>query len=596
MEANNKENSNIKFLPKEQKFGNKIKNINSKKKDSNNNNYILIIFSFIILFIIIIVAINAMLKLKKKNNDLINNNIEKNKGVIELTSQDKDKITVKKELLKSINSFIACLGQPGEGKSTFGSNFYKKLYKVKNDYFESSDGFETFTKGIWMISDEERRKIPKYINRDFLDVEGFQVDDPRSWKYVMMIAFLSTDLIILNNKSRYDEVKKMIKIIENSLKRMRKLNIPRILKVIYIQTIKKPKNQKPIEELLETFEYDKNIFQNIKFKYIYLPLVSLEEGKEKDLMKYPKYEKNFEKILNILNNKTNYNSVASLMNFIDMFNDAINGGTTFDNQTIIKDIETDFNGVYSRYEKKKKSELLQKMNDLKLSNSNETFEDFINKQINLTFEFEINYEDFTFYGSSQYYNDYYENLKKNKTFRIEPNDIFYDFYITEKLRLKSQENKTKQEIYNIFEQKKREIDNYFALLKFYQKIEDLDLELKIDTELTDYKLEREKDLKNYFNEKIKEKKKDWEGQIERAKWKTPVQAYGEMKCENGHNFATDNVYCGECEQMLYWVDSDERYVICKGCHRITKIEDRLVCSKCGAKSKAHVKWIKGYKP
>ena len=32
IEANNKENSNIKFLLKEQKFGNKIKNINSKKK------------------------------------------------------------------------------------------------------------------------------------------------------------------------------------------------------------------------------------------------------------------------------------------------------------------------------------------------------------------------------------------------------------------------------------------------------------------------------------------------------------------------------------------------------------------------------------
>jgi hypothetical protein len=45
----------------------------------------------------------------------------------------------------------------------------------------------------------------------------------------------------------------MIKIIENSLKRMQKLNIPRILKVIYIQTIKKPKKQKPIEELLESF-------------------------------------------------------------------------------------------------------------------------------------------------------------------------------------------------------------------------------------------------------------------------------------------------------------------------------------------------------
>ena len=153
----------------------------------------------------------------------------------------------------------------------------------------------------------------------------------------------------------------MIKIIENSLKRMRKLNIPRILKVIYIQTIKKPENQKSIEELLETFGYDKNIFQMIKFKYIYLPYISIEEGKKKDLMKYPNYKLNFENFLKTLNNnKTKYNSVASLMNFIDMFNDAINGKALFNNQTILKDIETDFNGVYSRYEKKRKVNYFKK--------------------------------------------------------------------------------------------------------------------------------------------------------------------------------------------------------------------------------------------
>ena len=95
--------------------------------------------------------------------------------------------------------------------------------------------------------------------------------------------------------------------------------------------------------------------------------------------------------------------------------------------------------------------------------------------------------------------------------------------------------------------------------------------------------------------KIKEKKKEWEEQIERAKWKTPVQTYGEIKCENGHNI-NEKVVCDKCGEMLYWVDSDERYVICKGCHRVRKIEDRLVCSKCGAKAKSHVKWIKGYKP
>ena len=333
----------------------------------------------------------------------------------------------------------------------------------------------------------------------------------------------------------------------------------------------------------------------IKFEYIYLPNVPVIEGNDKELMNYPKYKKNFEKIVNILNETNGYNSASSLINYIDMFNDAINGKGMFNNQTILKDIEFDFNGVYSRYENKKKIELFKKMNDLKkLDKLDETFEDFINKQINLTFEFEINNVDFTFYGSSKTYDDFYEQLKMEKPFRIEPKDIFLDFYNTQRLELESRYNQSEQEIFVQFLQKKIEIDNYFALLKFYQEIEYMDLELKIDTELTDYKLERENDLNNYYAKKIDEKHKEWEEQIERAKWKAPVQAYGELKCENGH-YLTEDVYCDECEQILYWVDSDERYAICKGCNKISKISGNLVCSGCGAPSKAHVKWIKGYK-
>ena len=501
-------------------------------------------------------------------------------------------MTIKKELLQSINSFFACLSPPGQGKSTFGSNYYKKLYKVKNDYFESSDDTKTHTKGIWMISDQERRKIPKYIYKDFLDVEGFQVNDPLSWKYVMIISFLSTELIILNKQERYDEIKPIIKIIENTLKRMQKKNIPRILKVIYIQTIKK--KQKPIEELLEEFEYDKQIFQMIKFKYIYLPLIPDYEG---ELINHPDYKKNFENILILLNKSASkYNAAASLINFVDMFNKAIDGDTLFYSQKFFIDIKSDFDGIYSKYEKLKKSELTQKIPYLKKLEKNETFEDFIKKQINLSFEFEIDNSNYTFYGSSKAYNDFYDNLKKNKTFRIEPKAIFLEVYDNEKSLLENQENIHKQKIDIEFRKKQIEIDNYFVKIKFYQKIElVIDLKIKVNNEETEYKLKKENDLNNYFKEKTKEKEKEWEDQIQRAKWKTPVQAYGNMTCANGHNL-TEDVFCHKCHQNLYWVDSDEKYVICKGCNVVKKMSESLVCSGCGASSNSKVKWIKGYKP
>ena len=596
MDTNGKEIYNWKPLHKNSdssKEKNIIINISNKpnKKENNSNKkcILIILSSLILLFIIYLV-----MKLIIINKDLINNNVEKNKGIVELISFSNDKIKIKKELLKEINSFVSCLGESGVGKSTFGSNFYKKLYKVKNDYFESSDGVKSFTKGIWMISDEERRRIPEYISKDFLDVEGFQVDNSNTWKYAMIIAFLSTDLIILNNIKKYDKVKKIFKIIEKSLKRMEQMKIPRILKAIYIQTIKDPKNQIPIEELLKIFEYDEEIFKNIKIKYIYLPFIPNVEN-EKELMKYYNYRTNFEEILNILKNTYKYNAVASLMNHIDNFNDAINGITSFNNQTILKDIEIDFNSVYSKYENKLKISLYQKIPELKkFVKLGETFEDFI-KLLNLTFEFQINDYDFTFYGGCNTYDKYYEELKKRKSFRIKPKDIFFDLYNTEILRLESEKDKDKQEIYNEYLKKKFEIDNYFSLLKFYQKIEYLDLELKVDNGHKEYKLERENDLKDYFNEKIREKVKEWEEQIQRAKWKAPVQDYGEMRCENGHEFKNDLIYCPICNETVYWVDSDEKYVICKGCQRVTKISGELRC-ECGALSKSKIKWIKGYKP
>ena len=199
-------------------------------------------------------------------------------------------------LLKCVNSFISYISSPGAGKNTFSSNYYKTLYKVKNDYFESSDDELTFTKGIWMISEEERRKIPKHIFKDILDVEGFQIDDIKSWQYVMIISFLSTDLIILNRNEKFDDVKKIINIIGNGLKKMQEMNMPRILKTIYIQNNKN--HPKPIAELLKTFNYDENIFQKIKFKYIYLPYINSKTDEKKDLMDYYEYKNAFYEILN----------------------------------------------------------------------------------------------------------------------------------------------------------------------------------------------------------------------------------------------------------------------------------------------------------
>ena len=153
----------------------------------------------------------------------------------------------------------------------------------------------------------------------------------------------------------------------------------------------------------------------------------------------------------------------------------------------------------------------------------------------------------------------------------------------------------KELILEEFRKKREEISNYFALLKFYQIIEQKDLKLNINVQQTELKLQKEKELQKFFNDKSNEKQKEWNDQIERAKWKPPVvQSYGIMKCKGGHDLE-DNVICKKCDQNLYWVDSDEKYAICKGCKQVRKLSGRIDCKACGSECLCTVKWISGYK-
>ena len=89
--------------------------------------------------------------------------------------------------------------------------------------------------------------------------------------------------------------------------------------------------------------------------YIYL---ILRMKITKTYCKISKYEKNFKIIRNTITKTKNVNSVANLMNYIDTYNNKWNFG--FNKQTILKDTELDFNGIYSRYENKWKNKMSQK--------------------------------------------------------------------------------------------------------------------------------------------------------------------------------------------------------------------------------------------
>ena len=81
----------------------------------------------------------------------------------------------------------------------------------------------SFTKGLWILKKTEMQKIKQNIDKDIIDVEGFQVDELSTWKYIMIVAFIATDLIVVNKTERKDDIKKILSIVSNSLDKMKKL-------------------------------------------------------------------------------------------------------------------------------------------------------------------------------------------------------------------------------------------------------------------------------------------------------------------------------------------------------------------------------------
>ena len=76
-----------------------------------------------------------------------------------------------------------------------------------------------------------------------------------------------------------------------------------------------------------------------------------------------------------------------------------------------------------------------------------------------------------------------------------------------------------------------------------------------------------------------------------------------MECVNGHKHSGNWVGCGSCKEkgidfddrLLYWVDVDEHYGICKHCNVVRKISENIECGICGGRSLCRVKFIDGYK-
>jgi hypothetical protein len=498
------------------------------------------------------------------------------------------KCHLKKNVISFVNSAIGVLGPPGAGKSSLCCAYYKIKFNMDNSYFQISSSGLSFTKGIWILKEEERMKIKENIDRDILDVEGFQVDEIKSWKYVMVISFICSQIIILNRNTRLDDTKKVLNIIKNSLKKMRESNIPKILKTIYIQ-IDDEDDIPNFDEKLKDIGYAPNSIESITIKPIYIPTFDKKTLKKNkgNILNVEEYLEDVKNSLQNLSSDKNEQSISTFIKYIDNLNMALDGKMNFDAQGIIQDLKDEYEVCYETWKNKKKKELMNlSLSDI--DSLNETYDDYINKQ-NLDFSFKENLEELTFFGSSDEFDKYYREFGKSKDFQVEKS-IFNDVYETKKNEKEIEENrkgteeqKKLSEIEEYFERKKRDINQYLGSLKFYDSIDSKSshCDMNINTDLYSKKNEFLQKLYDYYESKTNQKKRDWESQINRAKYKAKCQAQGTLECVKGHKLNGEAISCHACKGDLYWVDGPTHYSICSGCQNISKLT-KLVCGNCEA--------------
>jgi len=543
-----------------------------------------------------------------------------------------NKIYLRKELFNNINGLIACIGQHGQGKSSLCSAFYKIFYGIDKEIFTISNSTLNFRKGLMVIKESIRQTIKENIIKDIIDTEGFKVDDLSTWKYIMIVVFIATDIIIVNRKTCMDDVKNILSIVWNSLDKMNNLGLPKMLKNIWIQ-IDDEENVQKFGEIMYSIDNSTKKWEKKGIKLNSFLLKSVEKealrNAKNNILEIEFYleqaKEAFEKILNSEKNV----SISTIIPFIDNFNIIMNAIETFNNDKF-KKIENDFKISYSIVKNRKETQLLKDFSD-KLTppkTSDESFKGFINRHnINLSFNKKDVTDKFTFYQRSPELDEIYNKLIYSKDFKANSN-IFKDKYdlLIEKVKLEEKKKNNEEKLKKLKEDfdenkikfkneeerldiniryinKQLDINNYFNQLKFYEYIESY----SSSKYNIDINYEYENNLKNEYNDKIidyyykkkEEKKQQWQKQIDEAKYLRSIQSYGVMECINGHKFFCKEVACGKCKEkgidfddrLLYWVDVDEHYGICKHCNVVRKISEKIECGICGSESLSKIKFI-----
>lgn len=533
-------------------------------------------------------------------------------GAISILTVRGEKVSITDEhQLHESKWFVGFMGPPGAGKSSLCNTVVYDQYHISpRIFFEPSNDFETFTKGLWMLSRETKRMFPNDSDWEVLDMEGFQYKSEVCWKMAMVLSVLAEVIVFCNRNPRCDVLFEAAEVFKKGLDFCKQLSMSPITKQVFIQVDNRIYQNN--DALGKAIEKVKNILKSPEIEVIAFCIPEIPNA---DLKKLP-FEPAIVESVRTLSKRFRFDKnsqaaaakVTHLGALLKAFND--NNFDECEGQSL-KFLEMDCKRIYAEAEAVKHTEHNSLASKKMLTSLDTTFDQFMGQP---NWSLDLHFEKSPYYIEKHkpYLKKWYPSEKRS----IKMPDIYKGYYDKQKEALKSKLEADKT-------LKDANIAHFNALVeKAIQKaindlqtyVSDLEKNHRPIYEDTYFKCwgsfidkreaaecAKQKQIlttpdwsrfETHYYAEQKRIEAEWKEQIMKAKWKSPVKSTGTLKCKNGHNLR-DDVYCSKCNNcigQLFWVDGPRRVSMCISCNDIRKIGDSLICRSCKAAAYCTVRW------
>lgn len=307
-----------------------------------------------------------------------------------LTVNDiKVSITDEKHLSES-KSFVGFMGPPGAGKSSLCNTvvYCQQDKTVKKLLFEPSNDFETFTKGLWMLSRETKRQFQKDFDWEVLDMEGFQHKSEACWKMAMVLSVLAEIVVFCNRNPRCDVLFEAAEVFKKGVGFCKDLSMSPITKQVFIQIDSRTyENTVQVNKVIEKVM---SILQSPEIEVIAFCIVEIPNADLKELPFEPAIVEAVRSLLKQFRFEKNGQAIAAKVEQLGALLKAFNEGN-FDecHARSLKFLEMDCKRIYQEAEAGKRAEHNELASSKELTSLTTTFEEFMgqpNWSLDLHFE------------------------------------------------------------------------------------------------------------------------------------------------------------------------------------------------------------------